>query len=111
MTRDWWRGTWLMARRETDERMRARSFRVVTVIMILAVACAVVVPALVGHQRKAERVGLVGAPDPGLGSAVTEAGRLTGNAVVVLRMGISPPPELGFARGRWTRSWCRTARC
>jgi ABC-2 type transport system permease protein len=80
----WWRDTWLIARREIEERSRARSFRITTVIVILAVAAAVVIPAIVSHPRKTLKVGLVGASYPGLTQAVIAAGRVTGNPVQIV---------------------------
>jgi ABC-2 type transport system permease protein len=80
----WWRETWLIARREIDERSRARSFRITTAIMILAVAAAVVIPALVSHHHKIEKVGLLGASDSALTQAAIAAGRVTGNRVQVV---------------------------
>jgi ABC-2 type transport system permease protein len=80
----WWRETWLFARREIEERSRARSFRITTAIMILAVAAAVVIPAIVSHHRKIEKVGLLGASSPALTQAAIAAGRVTGNGVQVV---------------------------
>jgi hypothetical protein len=80
----WWRETSLFARREIEERSRARSFRITTVIMIFAVAAAVVIPALVSHHHKVEKVGLLGGPDPALTQAAIAAGRVTGNQVQVV---------------------------
>ena len=84
MTAAWWRDTWLIARREIEERSRARSFRITTAIMILAVAAAVVIPAIVSHHHKIEKVGLLGASDPALRQAAIAAGRVTGNRVQVV---------------------------
>jgi ABC-2 type transport system permease protein len=80
----WWRDTLLIARREFEERSRARSFRVTTAIVILAVAAAVVIPAIVSHHRKIEKVGLLGASDSALTQAAIVAGRVTGNRVQVV---------------------------
>jgi hypothetical protein len=80
----WWRDTWLIARREIEERPRARSFRITTAIMILAVAAAVLIPAIVSHHHKIEKVGLLGASDSALTQAAIAAGRVTGNRVQVV---------------------------
>ena len=80
----WWRDTWLIARRELEERGRARSFRITTAIMVLAVAGAVVIPAIVGHHRNVMRVGVVGASDSALMQAAIAAGRVTGDQVKVV---------------------------
>jgi ABC-2 type transport system permease protein len=83
----WWRETWLFARREIEERSRARSFRITTVIMIVVVAAAVMIPALISHHHKVERVGLLGRSDPTLTQAAIAAGRVTGNRVEVVPVG------------------------
>ena len=80
----WWRDTWLIARREIEERSRAKSFRITTAIMIVAVAAAVVIPAIVSHPHRILQVGLLGASDPALTQAAIAAGRVTGNRVQVV---------------------------
>jgi len=80
----WWRDTWLIARREFEERSRARSFRITTAIVILAVAAAVVIPAIVGHHNKIVKVGLLGESDSALRQAAIAAGRVTANRVQVV---------------------------
>jgi len=80
----WWRDTWLIAWREVGERSRARSFRITTAIVILAVAAAVVIPAIVSHPHRILKVGLLGASDPALRQAALAAGRVTGNRVQVV---------------------------
>jgi hypothetical protein len=42
----WWRLTWLVARREMTERGRAVSFKVTTGLLVLVVLAGVIVPAL-----------------------------------------------------------------
>ncbi|MGI8801326.1 MAG: ABC transporter permease [Solirubrobacteraceae bacterium] len=83
MTSAWWTGTWLIARREIDERLRARSFWITTAIMILAVAAAVVVPALLSNKHATEKVGVLGVSDPALTQAAIAAGRVSGDKVHV----------------------------
>lgn len=80
----WWGDTWLVARREIDERSRAKSFWITTAIMILAVVAAVVIPAIVSHNHKTEKVGVLGAGDPALTRVAIEAGGVTGSRVQVL---------------------------
>ena len=93
MNATWWKPTRLIARRQMDERFQARSFRIVTVLMVIAVAAAVVIPALVGHHHKVEKVGVVGGSDPAITQAALEAGRVTGNRVSAV-----PVASLGPAR-------------
>jgi ABC-2 type transport system permease protein len=95
MSTAWWTDTWLIARREMDERFRARSFRITTAIMVLAVAAAVVIPALVNHHHKVQKVGVLGPLDPVLTQAAIAAGRVTGNRVAVL-----PVANLGAAHAQ-----------
>jgi ABC-2 type transport system permease protein len=81
MRGSWWPSAWLMARREIDERVRAKSYAITTVIIVLGVAAAVVIPALVGSHQSTEKVGLVGPENPPLRHAVLAAGRVTGDRV------------------------------
>ena len=84
MRRDWFELMWLVALRELRQGARARSFRIVTVVLVLAVAAAVVIPAaLRGHQR-AQRVGIVGGPEPALTRTVQTAAKITGTTVQVV---------------------------
>ncbi len=84
MNAAWWQPTWLIARREMDERFRAKSFRIVTVLLMVAVGAGVVIPALVGKHHKTEKVGVLGAAAPALTQAAQEAGRLSGSQVSVV---------------------------
>ena len=83
MTSAWRTGTWLIARREIDERLRARSFWITTAIMIIEVAAAVVVPALLSNKHATEKVGVLGVSDPALTQAAIAAGRVSGDKVHV----------------------------
>ncbi|MGI8430533.1 MAG: ABC transporter permease [Solirubrobacteraceae bacterium] len=84
MSRAWWRDTWLIARRDGDDRLRARSFRVTTLIMIIGAAAAVLIPAAVGKHHTVQTVGVLGSAEPALSEAATEAGRVTGNRVKII---------------------------
>jgi ABC-2 type transport system permease protein len=84
MNRDWWRTTWLIAGRELRTRGRSRAFRVTTLILLLAVAAAVVIPALVSGNSKPSRVGVVGSDVAAMTSIVTEAGKVTNTRVTVV---------------------------
>jgi ABC-2 type transport system permease protein len=85
----------LIARREIDERSRAKSFLVTSVIMILGVAAAVIVPALIGNNGTTAKVGLVGAGGPSLRQAILATGRVTGD-----RVDVSSVPSLAVAEAR-----------
>src|ERR1700753_2463520 len=55
----------LIAAREMRQRARGRAFRVVSVLMLVAVAAAVVIPTLTGGGQAHERVGMVNVPADG----------------------------------------------
>ena len=54
-------GTALVAEREIRERVRARAFRVVTLLLLAVVAAAIVIPELTRGSSRPQRVGVVGA--------------------------------------------------
>ena len=83
MTRDWWTLTWLVVRREIRERGRARSFWVASVLLLVAVAAAAVIPALLAGGQSTVRVGVVGSSVPALSATAREAGRISGAKVIV----------------------------
>jgi ABC-2 type transport system permease protein len=59
-------------------------FRVTAIIMLLAVALAVVLPAVLSGKNSAQRVGVVGTVTPTINSIVVESGRLGGGAAVAV---------------------------
>jgi ABC-2 type transport system permease protein len=60
------RAVWLVARRELRERSKGRTYRITTVILILATVAAIVLPSVVGGSDEATyRLGLVGRVDAG----------------------------------------------
>lgn len=66
----------LVARREVLERIRGRIFRVGTIIILLAVGAAIVIPKI--HTNKttpAQRVGVVGAPSTTLDQVIKYSGK------------------------------------
>ena len=80
MTR--WLGVlWLVAARELRQGMRARSFRVVTVLLVAAVAAAVIIPAALKGHKTVDKVGVVGASGPAATATVRIAARITGTTV------------------------------
>jgi ABC-2 type transport system permease protein len=84
--------TWLVARRELRQRGRTRAFAISTVVLLLAVALGVALPAILSKNSKPERVGVVGGNTATLTSLVTEAGRLAGVKVTVV-----PKPDVAAA--------------
>lgn len=95
MNQRWWQKTWLVAQRELRTRGRSRAYRVTTVILLVAVAAAVVIPAIVARSSKPERVGIVGGSATAMTRIVTEAGRIAGTQVTVV-----PEPDLATAESR-----------
>ena len=75
---------WLVARREIVERLRARSFRVVTVIVLLVVTAAIVIPVLTRSSSKPLRVGVVGAVPTGQRAAVEQAAKSIGSRATLV---------------------------
>jgi len=70
------RTTWLVARREIRLRVNTRAYRIITAILLIAVALAVVLPAVLASKSSApDRIGVVGADTAAVSSLVTEAGR------------------------------------
>jgi len=86
---------WLVARREIRDRARAKSFWVASVILLVAVAAAVIIPALTHGSRATARVGIVGGPVAALTQTVKEAGRVSGTTVTVV-----PLPGVTAARAK-----------
>ncbi len=82
MTR-WLAVLWLVAARELRQGMRARSFRVVTVLLVAAVAAAVVIPAALKGHKTVDRVGVVGASGPSA-ATIRIAARISGRTLQVV---------------------------
>jgi len=78
------RMTWLVAHREIRLRAKTRVFVITTVIMLIAVALAVALPAILSGKSKPTRVGIVGGDTTTLSSIVTEAGRLSGGQAIAV---------------------------
>lgn len=70
--------TGLVAGREIRERLRGRSFKVISLVLLGVVAAAIVIPTLHSSSRSAVKVGLVGSPSSGeaqaVGAALAHAG-------------------------------------
>jgi len=56
----WLGTTWLIAARELRLGLRARSFRITTALLVVAVAAAILIPAAVHGHPKTHKVGVVG---------------------------------------------------
>ena len=86
------RMTWLVARRELRQRGRTRVFAIGTVVLLVAVALAVALPAILSRNAKPERVGYVGAVTPAVSRLVDQAGEIAQTKVTTV-----PLPDLAAA--------------
>lgn len=71
----------LVAAREVRERIRGRIFRVGTLLILLVVAAAIVIPTINSGKVQAERVGVVGALSTPLRATVVVSGESVGTTV------------------------------
>jgi len=71
----------LVAAREFRERVRGRVFRFGTLLILVAIAAAIVIPGLVGSRQNVQRVGVAGALSAPLRTAVAADGAGTGASV------------------------------
>ena len=83
--RRWLRLTAIVAQREIRQRGRSRAFAVSTIVLLLVVAAGVTIPAILAHNTKPQRVGVVGAQVAAMTGIVREAGHLTDTSVTVVR--------------------------
>jgi ABC-2 type transport system permease protein len=85
VNRRWIRLTAIVAQREIRQRGRSRAFAVSTIVLLLVVAAGVAIPAILAHNTKPQRVGVVGAQVAAMTGIVREAGHLTDTGVTVVR--------------------------
>ena len=83
MSRQWWTLTWLVAKREINDRARAKSFWVASVLLLVGVAAGAVVPVLVQGGRSTVHIGVVGSTVTAMSQTAREAGKISGSTVVV----------------------------
>ena len=76
----------LVAGREIRERVRSRIFRVGTVIILLGVAAAIVIPAIHKSTPAPQRVGVVGTSLPALDTVVASVEKLNGTTVRIVEV-------------------------
>src|ERR1044072_1009666 len=74
----------LVARREVEQRLRGRTFRVATGVMLLAIAAAILVPTLRGNGHDRETVGLYHFGSERARIAVVQSGAQLGSAVILV---------------------------
>ncbi len=92
VNRRWLRLTAIVAGREIRQRGRSRAFAVSTIVLLLVVGAGVTIPAILAHNAKPQRVGIVVGPAAAMTEIVREAGHLTGTGVTVV-----PEPSLAGA--------------
>jgi ABC-2 type transport system permease protein len=80
----WSSGTLLVAERGIVERLRSRSFRLVTALLLVASIAAVTLPQFLGQRATTYSVATVGPTQPDLAVALTAAGRSAGFTVTYL---------------------------
>jgi ABC-2 type transport system permease protein len=76
--------TWLVTRREIQLRAKTRVFAATTLVMMIAVALAVALPAILSGKSKPAKIGVVGGATTTLSGLVTESGRLSGGQAVAV---------------------------
>ena len=86
------RMTWLVARRELRQRAKTRAFAISTVVLLIAVALGVALPAILSRNAKPERIGYVGGSAAATAGIIAEAGRLAGVKTVAV-----PQPSVAAA--------------
>ncbi len=94
--RRWWRSAvasttglfgdiGLVAMREIRERVRGRIFRVGTLVILLGVGAAIVIPKIHTSSPAAQRVGVVGTMSPSLSRIITGTGQETQTSVQIIQ--------------------------
>jgi ABC-2 type transport system permease protein len=89
----------LVAAREIRERVRSRIFRVGTVIILLGVAAAIVIPAIDKGGSSPQRIGVVGAASPALDKVVASVEKLNGTTARIVEVASVPAAEAGLRSG------------
>lgn len=84
----------LVAAREVRERTRGRVFRVGTVIILLAVAAAIVIPSLRHNSPTSQRIGTVGTVSTPVRQSLLALGPAFGTTIH-----LTPEPDLAAAEG------------
>lgn len=90
----------LVARREIRQRLRGRVFRVATVMLLLGVAAAIVIPVATKGKPHPQQVGVVGALTPALNAAVLAAGASVKTDVRIVPEGDTSSAENALSAGR-----------
>jgi ABC-2 type transport system permease protein len=97
-----WRPIRLVLRREMDERLRARSFWVSTVLLLLAAVAGVVVPAILSRPPVPATVAVVGHPPASARSLVEAASATSGVPARAQRFATITAAEHALVAGKVT---------
>lgn len=71
----------LVAAREVRQRLRGRAFRIATVVVLVGVGAAIVIPVVTRGTARAQRVGVVGSPPGSVRSGILAAASSVGTTV------------------------------
>ncbi len=95
----WLATVWLIAARELRQGARARSFRIVTLLLVAAVAAAMLIPAAMHGHKSTQKVGIVGSA-PAAVLTVRTAARITGTAVQPVAFSSLGEAEAALSAGK-----------
>jgi ABC-2 type transport system permease protein len=90
----------LVARREILERVRGRIFRVGTLVILLAVGAAIVIPTINSNTPTAQQVGVVGTSSGSLKPLAEQAAKRAGTTVHLVAEPSTAAAEAGVRSGR-----------
>jgi ABC-2 type transport system permease protein len=94
------RQAWLVTKREIRERGRSRAFLVSVVLMVVAVAAVLIIPALFTSGGGTRDVGVTGPAPPGLAATITGQAQAAGITARVHRYGSLAAGEQAVRQGR-----------
>jgi ABC-2 type transport system permease protein len=90
----------LVAARELRERLRGRTFRIGTLLILAVIAAAIVIPAIRGDKASVQRVGVAGALSAPLRAAVVADGSAASTAVTLVPEASQATAEAELRGGR-----------
>jgi ABC-2 type transport system permease protein len=82
----WWAGTRLVAGRALAESWGSRSWRIVTLVMLLLGVAVIVVPRLIGQETPTYTIATVAEPSAALQARLTEAARVAEAELTLVRV-------------------------
>ena len=90
----------LVAARELRERLRGRTFRIGTLLILAVIAAAIVIPAVRGNKASVQRVGVAGALSAPLRAAVVADGSAASTTVTLVPEASQATAEADLRGGR-----------